>query len=215
MIAFAVHPTATNVHAAGATGMRIAAPRRELVRARVLLPLVGMLAMGAFFGSTLAALTEFMEQTGQGESTGLIYGVMGATSAAAALLVGRLPARFSLVARWGVGALVLLVGGIGLALSSGLGGIVAALTVLGVAVGATLVTLFTLGADAAPAGRLSTTMTMLSGGITIGQGMTVAVVGAVAASFGASAGFAWVAGAGALGLLAALAFLITTRLRHS
>jgi MFS family permease len=207
--AFALHPTATLVHPGDHEGVRVVAPRRALLSARVLLPTVGMLFMGAFFGATLAALTAFMEEAGTGESTGLFYGIMGATSAVAALLVGRLPASFPPGLRWAVGAACLGLAGLVLTLAPALGTLVVVFVLAGVAVGATLVTLFTIGADAAPAGRLATTMTMLSSGIIIGQGVTVAFVGSFAESHGAGASFLWIAVAGAGGLATAVAFVLT------
>jgi len=211
--AFALHPSAALVHASEHEGARVVAPRRALLAAAVLLPTGGMLFMGAFFGATLAALTAFMEEAGAGESTGLFYGIMGATSAVAALLVGRLPAAFPLGARWAVGAACLGLAGLVLTLAPTLPVLVVVFVLAGVAVGSTLVTLFTIGADAAPAGHLATTMTMLSSGITIGQGVAVALVGAFAAAHGAAASFLWIAVAGAAGLVTALAFLASRQPR--
>lgn len=211
--AFALHPSATLVHPGDHEGVRVLAPRRALVSAAVLLPTLGMVLMGAFFGATLASLTAFMEAAGAGESTGLFYGIMGASSAVAALLVGRLPAAFPLGVRWAVGAGCLAVAGLVLTLAPALGTLVVVFVVAGVAVGATLVTLFTIGADAAPAGRLATTMTMLSSGIIIGQGVAVASVGSFAEQHGANASFLWIAVAGAGGLAAALAYLARRRIR--
>lgn len=211
--AFALHPTATLPHPVDHDGVRTVAPRRELLGAPVLLPTVGMLAMGAFFGATLASLTAFMEEAGQGEATGLLYGIMGASSAVAALLVGRLPAAFPLGARWAVGAAALAVAGLVLVSAPSLVLLVVVFVIAGVAVGATLVTLFTIGADAAPAGHLATTMTMLSSGIIIGQGVAVALVGAFAERAGADASFAAIAVAGVFGLAAASVFLLRTRRR--
>ncbi len=209
--AFALHRTATIVHIDDHEGVRIAAPRRALLAPAVLLPTTGMLFMGAFFGATLAALTAFMEKADAGESTGLFYGIMGATSAVAALLVGRLPARFSLGMRWSLGASCLAIAGLVLWAAPAVVTIVIVFLIGGVAVGATLVTLFTIGADAAPAGHLATTMTMLSSGIIIGQGIAVASVGAFAAAEGADASFLWIAVAGAGGLATSLAFLAARR----
>jgi len=210
---FALHPTAALVHPGDHEGVRTVAPPRALLSAGVLLPTLGMAFMGAFFGGTLAALTAFMEESGAGESTGLFYGIMGATSAVAALLVGRLPASFPLGVRWAVGAACLGLAGLALTLAPVLGAVVVVFVLAGVAVGATLVTLFTIGADAAPAGRLATTMTMLSSGIIIGQGTAVALVGSFAQSHGAGAAFIWVAVAGAGGLATALVFLALGRVR--
>src|SRR5690606_26911762 len=141
-------------------------------------------------GSTLASLTAVMDAADVGEASGLVYGLMGATSAVAAITVGRLPLRFSLRMRWVVGAAGMFVAGLVLWLWPQLPVIIVVFVIVGVAVGATLVTMFTIGAENAPSGRLATTMAMLSSGVTIGQGITVATVGAVAEASGAGVVFA-------------------------
>ena len=78
-------------------------------------------------------------------------------------------------------------------------------------VGADLVTIFTIGADAAPAGRLATTMTLLSSGITIGQGTSVALVGAIGDAAGAVAALSAVAVPAGLGLVLAVMHLALAR----
>ena len=212
--AFALHPTAEHVHPANRAPGEVVAPRRALVTPQVLLPVAGMVAMGMFFGATLATLTAFMDEAGAGEATGLIYGIMGATSAVAAILVGRLPERFRQGARWAVGTAAMLLAGIVIASIPALGTIVVVYAIVGVAVGGTLVTLFTIGADAAPAGRLATMMTMLSSAIIIGQGVTVAAVGAYAEAHGAAASFPAIAIAGAAGLVFAVGFMVVARGRR-
>ncbi len=211
--AFALHPTALVVHPGDHEGVAHVAPRRALLDARVLLPTGGMLAIGAFFGTTLASATALMESEGSGEATGLLYAVMGATSAVAALTVGRLPHRFALDARWVVFAAAML--GVALVMPhvATVPGIVVCFAAVGVAVGAGLVTIFTVGADAAPAGHLATTMTMLSSGIIIGQGIAVALVTHIGATEGVVAAFSTVAVATGLGLLLSLGYL-AMRLRR-
>ena len=85
---------------------------------------------------------------------------------------------------------------------------------VGVAVGAGLVTIFTIGADAAPAGRLATTMTLLSSGIIIGQGIAVALVGNLADAAGAVAALSAVAVPAGLGLVLAAVHLVLVRARR-
>lgn len=213
VIAFGLHPTAALEQVSDETGMRILAPRRELFRAGVVLPTVGMLCMGAFFGSSLASLTGFLEEAGAGESSGLVYAVLGATAAVAAILVGRLPARITLAARWIAGAAVMALAGVVLALWTSVPAIVVVFALAGFAVGATLVTLFTIGAEAAPIGRLSTTMTMVSSGIIIGQGLMMAAVGAVADGLGAVAAFWMIAVAGGAMLTTATVYALVGRPR--
>ena len=184
--AFGLHRTARAVHPGSAHADAVVAPRRSLLALAVLLPVAGMLFMGAFFGSTLASLTAVLEAEGIGESTGLVYGVMGATSAVAAITVGRLPSTFPLHARWVVGAVTMLAAGLALWAAPQLPVVVIVFVFVGVAVGATLVTVFTIGAESAPSGRLATNMAMLSSAVTIGQGLTVATVGALADAVGPS-----------------------------
>jgi hypothetical protein len=92
-------------------------------------------------------------------------------------------------------------------------GVAVCFMIVGVAVGAGLVTIFTIGADAAPAGRLATTMTLLSSGIIIGQGVTVAVVGGLADAAGAVAALSAVAVPAGLGLVLAAVHLVVARAR--
>lgn len=195
-IAFALHPTAKAMRAGEGHADAVLAPRRALVSLVVLLPVAGMVFMGAFFGSTLASLTAVMDAQGLGESAGLVYGVMGATSAVAAITVGKLPARFPLRSRWVLGGAAMLVAGLVLWASPEVPTIIVVFVIVGVAVGATLVTMFTIGAQNAPAGRLATAMAMLSSATTIGQGVTVATVGAIAEASGPAVVFSSVAVAG-------------------
>ncbi|QNO37183.1 MFS transporter [Protaetiibacter sp. SSC-01] len=209
--AFGLHRTARAVQPGAAHPDAVVAPRRALVSLAVLLPVAGMLFMGAYFGSTLASVTAVMEEVGLGESTGLVYGVMGATSAVAAITVGRLPRTFPLHLRWVLGASAMLVAGLVLWAAPQLPVIIVVFVFVGVAVGATLVTVFTIGAESAPAGRLATNMAMLSSAVTIGQGLTVATVGAFAEAAGTASVFASVAIASAGMLLVAISATLQHR----
>lgn len=205
--AFAAHPTAVVAKPAADAAPVVVAPRRQLLGARVLLPTAGMLAMGGFFGTSLASATALMEAEGLGEATGLLYGVMGATSAVAALTVDRLPRAFALDVRWLVFAASMLVVAFVMPTVPTVLGVAVCFVVIGFGVGAALVTLFTIGAAAAPVGRLATTMTMLSSSIIIGQGIAMAVASRIASTDGAVASLTTVAWATGFGLLAAIAHL--------
>ncbi len=205
--AFALHPSATLVHRTHDGEKVAAAPWRELFGARVLLPTAGMVAMGGFFASTLASATAYAESVGAAESTGLVYAAMGITSSLAAILVERLPRGFTTRARWVVAGAAMTAVALVMPFVPVLPGIVATFALAGVAVGANLVTLFTLAAHAAPAGRLATTMTMLSSGIIVGQAVTMALVSRLAEAQGVVAAFWVVPGTAALGLLLALVHL--------
>lgn len=209
--AFAAHPTAVVARPAADAAPALVAPRRELLGARVLLPTAGMLAMGAFFGSSLASATTLMEAEGVGEATGLLYGVMGATSAIAAITVDRLPRAWALDVRWvGFAAVMLAVALVMPAVPTVLG-VAVCFVVIGFAVGAALVTIFTIGAAAAPAGRLATTMTMLSSSIIIGQGTAMAIASQLAAAEGVLASLMVVIAGTVVGVACALAHLALRR----
>lgn len=176
--AFALHPTGRVVPVASERGTM--APARELLRPRMLMLVAAVFGVGAFFGSTLTSLTAFMEARGAPEAGALLYGVMGVGSAVLALAVAVLPARFSL--RWRLVAFAILLFASAGAYS--VGGSVLTVTVvlclMGIGVGPSLVTLFSLAGHRAPAGRAATTMTLLASALTLAQALSSAVTGAVA-----------------------------------
>lgn len=184
--AFALHPTAAAGPARGAADRPAQAPVRDLVRVRVLAPVAGALGMGLFFGAMLTSLTAFMAERGVPEQAGLVYGAMGIGSAALALGVALFPARFSLSARWLTFAAVLVAGALALPLVDSVTGMAVCLLVIGVGIGPTLVTQYSLAAAFSPRGRSATVMTMLGSGVVVGQSAASAVTGVVADTLGAS-----------------------------
>ncbi|MBQ9917493.1 MAG: MFS transporter [Microbacterium sp.] len=199
--AFALHPTGRVVPVASERGAM--APARELLRPRMLMLVAAVFGVGAFFGSTLTSLTAFMEARGAPEAGALLYGVMGVGSAVLALAVAVLPARFSL--RWRLVAFAILLFASAGAYS--VGGSVLTVTVvlclMGIGVGPSLVTLFSLAGRRAPAGRTATTMTLLASALTLAQALSSAVTGAVAER--ASVESAMLIPAGAVFLVLAMA----------
>ena len=183
VIAFAWHPTVK--HAAGHGQRRVGAePARALLGPRVMVPALGMLAMGTLFGATLTSVGKFMALTGNEEQTGLVYGAMGISSAVLAISVAALPEWWMLRWRWVLSAVVLSLAAAFLPWIASVGWMVVVLLLLGVGVGVTLVTLFSIGVAVAPVGRLTTVMTMLSGGVVVGQALAMAIVGRLAETFG-------------------------------
>ena len=106
--AFAVHPTHRAVLrtpprqrarratlAGGPAGNRHPGARTAAQRARTLaavaLPVLAMVCMGTFFGSTQTSLSSFSASFATSELAGLLYAVMGLSSAAAALSVAYWP----------------------------------------------------------------------------------------------------------------------------
>ncbi|KJL43674.1 MFS transporter [Microbacterium trichothecenolyticum] len=183
--AFALHPTAQTATAAVGAARPEQAPVRELFRPRVLAPVVGALGMGLFFGAMLTSLTAFMAERGVPEQAGLVYGAMGIGSAALALGVALFPARFTLRARWLTFASILVAGTIALPFVGSIVAIAICLLVIGVGIGPTLVTQYSLAAAFSPRGRSATVMTMLGSAIVVGQSAASALTGLVADAAGA------------------------------
>ena len=221
--AFAVHPTHRAVprtpgrsRAASAEARQerrdLTAAQRTAAYAAVGLPVLAMVCMGTFFGSTQTSLSSFSASFATSELAGLLYAVMGLSSAAAALSVAYWPRRFSVHARWlacaalmaGLAALLLLP-------STALP-MILVLLVLGLPVGPLMVTVFAIGGVVAPEGKLGTVMTALASGIVAGTALGSSIAGQLAQNFGYSAAFLVpVCAAAALFLLGAAAAVVLQR----
>jgi MFS family permease len=148
-----------------------------------------MACMGTFFGSTQAALSAFSAGLAGPEIAGLLYAVMGLSSAAAALSVAYWPRRAGLGLRW-VSCAVLMAGlAVLLLVPSSLPMMALVLLVLGLPVGPVMVTVFAVGGKVAPAGRLGTVMTALASGIVAGTAVGSSVGGQLAQLHGAAGAF--------------------------
>jgi MFS family permease len=198
VLAFALHHSAVAV----STSRLARAGDGSVFSARILVLAAGMLLVGGVFGSILTALTEFMDARGSGEQTGIVYGAMSVGAIVVAVSVAALPRGFTLPARWLVFAALGLAGAITLAVASSLWSVLIALFLSGCGIGAVLVALFSLGAEAAPAGRATTVLTTLQSTLVVGQALASAGGGLVAQAHGATAGF-WITAA-IVALLAAL-----------
>ncbi|MBN1093344.1 MFS transporter [Blastococcus sp. TML/M2B] len=205
--AFALHP-AGRVDPGTHETAEQQAPARELVGGKLLTVVVGTLGVGIFFGATLTSLTGFLAADGDGDRAGLLYGVMGIGSAVLALGSAALPVRFTLPARWLAFGSLLLAAAIGFACARSETGLVVALAILGLGVGPTLVTLYSLAAQLSPAGRSATTMTMLGSAVVVGQALASAVTGVVVDRAGENAGLVAPALAAALVVAAGLAHTV-------
>ncbi|ADX73564.1 Major Facilitator Superfamily transporter [Pseudarthrobacter phenanthrenivorans Sphe3] len=226
--AFAVHPThrAVQMHRAvklpgamsggnpkaDAITTEGGSRRREMLPAAVALPVLAMVCMGTFFGSTQAALSPFSAGFAGSETAGLLYAVMGLSSAVAALSVAYWPARFSLSWRWIVCAGLMSALALLLLLPSSMPAMVAVLLALGLPVGPVMVTVFAAGGTVAPAGRLGTVMTALASGIVAGTAVGSFLGGQLAEMHGYQAAFLVpVCAAAALALLGAGAAVVLRR----
>lgn len=209
--AFALHPTARLAPTTAEDGPSVQGPVRELFGLPVLVLVAGSLGVGLFFGTVLTSLTAFLQTTGDGESAGLVYGVMGVGSTILALCMVLFPEQFRLWARWLAFSSLMLAAMIAFALASGLAGVVTAMALAGIGVGPTVVTVFSLAAERSPRGRSSTVMTMVGSGTIVGQSAASALTGAVAESGGVQAAMWLPAVAASLVALAALVNALTCR----
>lgn len=157
--------------------------------AAVAVPVLAMTCMGTFFGSTQAALSSFSDAFATAEAAGLLYSVMGLSSAAAAITVAYWPAGFTLSARWLVCAAAMAGLSALLLLPDSAWGMVLVLLVLGLPVGPVMVTVFAIGGIAAPAERLGTVMTALASGIVAGTALGSWTAGQLAQDQGYTAAF--------------------------
>ncbi|MEV8267278.1 MFS transporter [Microbacterium sp. NPDC076911] len=182
--AFALHPTAKTPPLRDGESAELQAPAKQLFRPELLVTAVGAMGMGLFFGAMLTSLTAFMAERGVPEQAGLVYGAMGIGSAIFALGVAFLPVRFSLHARWLTFGAILFTASLGLMLVTSITGMALCLLVIGIGIGPTLVTQYSLAAARSPWGRSATVMTMLGSGVIVGQSAATALTGIVAEASG-------------------------------
>jgi MFS family permease len=174
-----------------------------------------MVCMGTFFGSTQAALSSFSAGFAGSEIAGLLYAVMGLSSAATALSVAYWPRRFSLSWRWVLCAGLMAALALLLLVPSSLAAMVAVLLILGLPVGPVMVTVFAVGGVVAPARRLGTVMTALASGIVAGTALGSSIGGQFAEAGGHHAAFLVpVCAAVSLALLGAAAAVVLRRKRN-
>ncbi|YCH08277.1 MFS transporter [Arthrobacter sp. alpha11c] len=178
----------------------------------VAVPVVAMVCMGTFFGATQNALSAFSAQYATAEIAGLLYSVMGLSSAVAALSVAFWPQRFSLAARWVASALAMSLFALLLLVPGGIWPMVFVLLLLGIPVGPVMVTVFSIGGVVAPAGRMATVMTALASGIVAGTALGSYLAGQLAQTQGPGAAFlVSMAAAAGLLVLGVLTYLVMKR----
>lgn len=175
--AFAVHPTAAMV-SKDAEAHR--APLGAVLSGPILVIVATTFAIGLFFGASLTSLTAFAQSVGHGDQSGLLYSLMGVGSAILALVVMVLPARFALSLRWLAFSGILVLASWGYATADDLSTVIVMLSLMGLGVGPTLVTLFSLAGRRSPEGRSATTMTLVGSALTLAQALASAGTGALA-----------------------------------
>jgi MFS family permease len=207
--AFAVHGTHRSVPPSGKAALRIqtkrdqsgSTPERPRILVSPALPVLAMVCMGTFFGSTQTGLSAFSASFATSELAGLLYAVMGLSSAATALSVAYWPRTFAMIGRWMVSAGLMAGLSLLLLLPVSVWPMILVLLVLGLPVGPLMVTVFAIGGLVAPAGKLGTTMTALASGIVAGTALGSSVAGQLAQDHGYAAAFLIPVGAAAALLL--------------
>ncbi len=190
---FALHPTSELVNAKSAIGS-IVGNAGYVSKERpnwllVAVPVAGMVCMGTFFGSAQTALTAFTGVHGSVDQAGLMYAIMGASSAVTALSVAYWPATFSNAWRWVLTGGLMAAGSLAFLAPSTLGQMVWVLLLVGLPVGPAMVTIFSVGSVVAPPQWMGTVMTVLASGIVGGTALGSALSGALAQSSGYHAAF--------------------------
>lgn len=168
-------------------------PLRRRLAPALVAPGLGMVAMGTFFGANQASITATADRWGAASSAGLLYALMGFTAAIVALGIVALPDRITQVQRWRVAAFGLMCVTPLLMLPTSPGTMIPVLLIVGLFVGPTMVTVFSVAGERAPAGREGMVMTTLSGAIVVGNAIGSSIAGSIAEnqgpnwSFGTSA----------------------------
>lgn len=213
---FALHPTVEVVGprmAAGSTVGNAGYVTKEKPKwLLVAVPVLGMLFMGTFFGSAQTALTAFTGVHGSVDQAGLMYAIMGSSSAVTALSVAYWPEKFSHAWRWVLSAGLMAAGSAAFLLPTSLGQMAWVLLLVGLFVGPVMVSIFSVGSKVAPQQWMGTVMTALSSGIVAGTALGSAVSGSLAQSVGYSAAFVVpIAAASALFILGLISALVLRR----
>ena len=213
---FAVHPTSELVKARPAAGSIVGnagyVSKEKPNWFLVAVPVAAMMCMGAFFGSAQTALTAFTGVHGSVDQAGLMYAIMGASSAVTALSVAYWPVAFSNVWRWVLLSGLMAACSVAFLAPSTLGQMTWVLLLVGLPVGPAMVTIFSVGSVVAPPQWMGTVMTVLASGILGGTALGSSLSGALAQSVGYHTAFLVpIAASSMLFLLGILAAVV---LRH-
>ncbi|GAA1953342.1 MFS transporter [Kitasatospora viridis] len=200
---FALHPSAPG-----------AAPRAVRTGRLLSRPLLVLLAVAALQGMVFGATNTGVQDLARGDAGvgGLVWSAMGATSAAAGVLLAAFSERFDLTVRLRVALAAQALLALTLLLVEGAVGATLAVAAIGLAVAPALIALFGLVERIAPVDRMGEAMTFLGSGMIAGQGLAVVAAGRLAGGHGYSAAFSMTCAAGGLAVL--LALMLVRRPRY-
>lgn len=184
----AIHPTARIMPAAAQPTRGRGRP--IWTRPRALGLMVSAAGIGCFFGAMQTGVTAVATERGSPGAAGALYALMGIGSAITGLACASLPNRFTLADRLWVFAAALAALVAPLLLLTGLPSIMAAIALLGLAVGPYLVTLYSLGEQAAPPRRTGAMLTLLASGTVVGYAVGSGLGGSLAQAGSAASSFA-------------------------
>lgn len=201
-------------HAISGSGAAVTRPPaiRRIILA-VAPAIVILIAVGSFFGSSQAATTVRADELGSPNVAGLVYAVMGISSAVAALLVVVLPDSFRMPARFISFSLALSLATVATAHAGSLPSTALLLFVAGAFISPILVTAFTLSEKLAPPGGIAVAMTLMSSSVTVGVSLGSAVGGAIAESSGSLATYLF--SASVVGLVTLVGILLAAQNQRS
>jgi MFS family permease len=199
-VAFALHRTAVPAVPPAAS----AAPPALIPKRTIAVLVAAMVGLGVVFGATQTGVAAFASASGHAGSAGLVYAVLGLSSAAAGFATAFAPARLMLRHRFPIAATMLVGGALSLLLVHSVGTAVLAMALLGLTVAPLLITVYALAEQASPPGRTGAVMTLLASGTVGGVAVGAAIGGAMAQSYG-------YAGAFLVPIVAALFALVTSR----
>ncbi|CAM3743374.1 MFS transporter [Nocardiopsis rhodophaea] len=185
---FAVHPTAL-------PGAPVSPGEDGLMRPGLLVLILPMFCQGLFFGGAATGVTAYTQGMGHADLSGLMYAVMGVSSATAGLLMASVPAWVALTTRLRVAATGLGLLSLPLFLAPGPVALAAAMFLMGCAIGPHVVTIFGLAERAAPSARLGQAMTLIVSSLILGQALGSVVAGHAAEQFGFHGAFLIATGA--------------------
>lgn len=180
---FALHPTAPSgtVPAHGSGG--------RITTLALVVVTIPMFCQGMFFGGMSTGVTAFTASLGHEDLSGLMYAVMGISSAIAGLLMASVPVSIPLTARTRIAAGALLLLTLPLYLPHTALTLAVTVFVLGAAIGPHIVSLFGLTERTAPAGRMSQAMAVIVSSLILGQALGSMLAGTLADTQGYQGAF--------------------------
>ncbi|MGV9183018.1 MFS transporter [Arcanobacterium canis] len=173
-VGFALSKNAVGPQVDSETG---ASPALSTVAKSVAVCLVGMAALGMFFGSTQTSTTAAANAMGNESLAGLIYAALGFGSAITSIGAVALPDTFSLRSRIICGGIGLAVGSVGCTFATSFIQLAILIFLTGMAIGPASVAIFTLAGELSPKGGDALAVTLLGAINILGVATANAITG--------------------------------------